>query len=133
MSKADCNANQLLKLQEEVERLQAEAAAMREALETISQQRENDTEDDAWVYARIFQICDSALSTDAGREMLERLQIVQAQRDCQNEQIRQLERERDELREALADIVRWPETDFDRDIILMVCQNALAADAERER
>jgi hypothetical protein len=34
MSKADCNANEALKLRAEVEQLEAQAAAMREALET---------------------------------------------------------------------------------------------------
>jgi len=35
MSKANCDANQVLKLQAEVERLEAEAAAMRKALEAV--------------------------------------------------------------------------------------------------
>jgi GH25 family lysozyme M1 (1,4-beta-N-acetylmuramidase) len=35
MSKADCNANEALKLRAEVEQLEAQAAAMREALEAV--------------------------------------------------------------------------------------------------
>ena len=92
----------------EIEQLQAKAAAMRGALEAVMWA----SLESGHVYCQWCAVSEgeehlsdceghNALSADAGRELLERLRIVQAQRDDQNEQIRQLERERDEARRAL--------------------------------
>ena len=76
-------------LHERIDELEAENAALRRALEEIREEAETDFDRDI-----ILTACNSALAADAGRPLLERLRIIQAQRDDQNEQIRQLERER---------------------------------------
>jgi len=60
----------------EVTRLQAEAAAMRKALEEIQDEAETDLDRDI-----ILTACQSALATDVGREPLERLRRAEGERD----------------------------------------------------
>lgn len=69
------------RLREKLEQTQAQAAAMREALEHILEYWNRDRNDEAMYDAleEIIYTAENALSTDAGRELLERVQKLEAQ------------------------------------------------------
>lgn len=89
MSKASCDANQVLKLQAEIERQQAEAAAMREALEEIDSRARNPAFRKEHTLSQICSVWDDihynvivpALAADAGRKLLEQLRQAERERD----------------------------------------------------
>jgi hypothetical protein len=79
MSKADCNANEALKLRAEVEQLEAQAAAMREALEVAIEAISNS---DAVFCKAAYEQARAALAADAGELLLERLREAERERDA---------------------------------------------------
>ena len=76
MSELENHDYEVAKLKIEVERLEAEAAAMREALEEIMEEIETDRDRDI-----IHTACKSALAAGAGRELLERLRRAEHERE----------------------------------------------------